>query len=196
MKTTTHPLVEDYLRRLDRAATVLPRGEREELLTEIRAHVEVGLAHDPREAEVRNLLDELGTPADIVAAAAPTRPAVRRGAREAFAVLLLLTGLPPILGWLVGAGLLLWSPLWTWRDKLLGLLVWPGGLVVALGAPTFTAANCAVSGTAVGSPVSTNCTASGPSVLSLVLLAAAVVPPLVVAGYLYWVAGRRSTDPA
>jgi hypothetical protein len=196
MKTTAHPLVEDYLRRLDRAARVLPRAERDELLIEIRAHVEASLAQDPGEADVRNLLDELGAPADIVAAAAPTQPPVHRGAREAFAVLLLLTGLPPILGWLVGAGLLLWSPLWTWRDKLLGLLVWPGGIAVALGAPTLTAAHCAVSGTAVGSPAGTDCTTSGTSVLSVVVLAAAVVAPLVVAGYLYWIAGHRSTDPA
>jgi hypothetical protein len=198
MRAATRPLADDYLRRLERAAGVLPRGEREELLTEIRAHLEAGLAHDPGEAEVRNLLDQLGTPADIVAAAAPTRRPVRRGARESFAVLLLLTGFPPVLGWLVGAGLLLSSPLWTWRDRLLGLLVWPGGIVVALGVPTFTArsGSCAGSGTAVGGPAGTTCTTSGSSVLSLALVVAAVVAPLVVAGYLYWIAGRRSTDPA
>jgi hypothetical protein len=32
-------------------------------------------------------------------------------------------------------GLLLWSPLWTVRQKLLGILVWPGGYITWLGAP-------------------------------------------------------------
>jgi hypothetical protein len=31
-------------------------------------------------------------------------------------------GLPPVLGWLVGAGLLASSPLWSPRQKVLGLL--------------------------------------------------------------------------
>src|SRR5215210_3386965 len=133
MTTVTHPLIADYLHRLERAAQVLPKSDRDELVAEIRSHLDDGLAADATEADVRNLLDDLGTPEEIVAVAAPPRPTVKRGPREVFAVLLLLTGIPPFIGWIVGAGLLLWSPLWTWWQKLLGILVWPGGLFLAGG---------------------------------------------------------------
>lgn len=69
--SSTHPLVKRYLRRLDDAARRLPRAERRELLDEIRAHLDAGLGPADSEAAVRNLLDDLGDPADIVAAAQP-----------------------------------------------------------------------------------------------------------------------------
>jgi hypothetical protein len=100
MKTTIHPLAEEYLRRLEHHARVLPRSERDELIAEIRDHVTSGLSADSTEADVRNLLDALGSPADIVDAARPENPPVRRGAREVFALILLVTGLPPSLHWL------------------------------------------------------------------------------------------------
>ena len=185
MKTTTHRLAEEYLRRLERDARVLPRHEREELIAEIRDHVNSALSPESTEADVRNLLDALGSPADIVAAARPEHPGVRRGAREVFALILLVTGLPPILGWMAGVGLLLWSPLWTVRQKLLGILVWPGGYIVWLGGPVTLnrVESC---------DPSSGCVAQGPPwwwILTLVLLA---VAPLVVAAHLYRAAGRRS----
>ncbi len=171
--TTTHPLGEDYLRRLQRAARVLPRRQREELLEEIRAHLDAGLAPHATEADARNLLDDLGSPDDIVAAARPGGAPLRRGAREVFALLLLVTGFPPVLGWLVGAGLLASSPLWSPRQKVLGLLVWPGGYVAALAA-------AAVAVLAL------------PSALGMATLALFVLAPVVVATYLYRAAGRRA----
>ena len=115
-----------------------------------------GSGPTPREADVRNLLDDLGPPADIVAAARPDRAPTRRGAREVFGLILLATGFPPILGWLAGVGLVLWSPLWTARQKLLGILVWPGGLVAAIGvgvavAPASNRISCDL--TADGRPI-------------------------------------------
>src|SRR3954469_22013031 len=101
MMTTTHPLADGYLKRLDRASRALPRYQREELLTDVRTHLEAGLSPDATEADVRNLLDELGPPEEIVAPAVPESPSVRRGAREVFALLLLVTGFPPVIGWLV-----------------------------------------------------------------------------------------------
>ena len=68
-----------------------------------------------------------------MAAAGPVHPMARRGAREVFALVLLVTGFPPIFGWLAGVGLLLWSSLWSTRQKLLGKLVWQGGYVLVLG---------------------------------------------------------------
>ncbi len=100
MTVTMHPMGEEYLQRLGRAARVLPRGQREELLAEVRSHLEAGLPPDASEAEARNVLDALGSPADIVAAARPDHVPTRRGAREVLALLFLVTGLPPVLGWL------------------------------------------------------------------------------------------------
>lgn len=61
--------------------------------------------------------------------ATPGRPAQGTG-MELAAVLFLTVGslLLPFLGWIVGLVLLWSSRLWTPRDKILGTLVWPGGL--------------------------------------------------------------------
>ncbi|HEV2070455.1 MAG TPA: hypothetical protein VGR26_11720 [Acidimicrobiales bacterium] len=173
MTGTIHPLGDEYLRRLERATRVLPRGQREELLAEIRSHIEAGLAPDATDAEARNLLDDLGSPADIVAAARPDEVPARRGAREVFALVVLVVGIPPFLGWLVGVALLVSSPLWSTRQKLLGILVWPGGLMTV-------AAVAAGLVMAVPSPVSN------------VLMAVLALAPLVVAVYLYQEAGRQA----
>lgn len=78
--TNGHPLVERYLARLDAAARRLPRGERRELVDEIRAHLDAGIGPDPAEADVRNVLDDLGDPDEIVAAARPaTSPTAAPG---------------------------------------------------------------------------------------------------------------------
>jgi hypothetical protein len=193
MMTTTHPLADEYLKRLDRAARALPRHERVELVTDVRTHLEAGLPPDATEADVRNLLDELGSPEEIVTAASPERTLVTRGAREVFALLLLVTGFPPVIGWLVGVGLLLWSPLWSSGQKLLAILVWPGGYVVALGIGVVVSpAACTSGGRPVGTPV--DCVSAGPSVLTFVVAAIVVLAPLVVAAHLYRAAGRRSAD--
>lgn len=62
---------DEYLRELRRAARVLPRRQRTELLAEIEAHLIDGLAQAESEAAVRNLLEDLGDPGDIVGAALP-----------------------------------------------------------------------------------------------------------------------------
>jgi hypothetical protein len=63
--------VEDYLRDLERCAARLPRRQRGELLAELREHLDAGVDEGASEAEIRNLLDALGTPAEIVEEAAP-----------------------------------------------------------------------------------------------------------------------------
>jgi hypothetical protein len=174
MMKTTHPLADDYLRRFEHSARVLPRSEQKELVGSIRDHLDAAIAPDATEADVRNVLDDLGEPADIVAAAQPGRAPARRGAREAFAVILLALGLPPILGWLVGVGLLLSSPLWTARQKALGILVWPGGLLAVGAAPALLA------GVAVAAPI------------GAIVMIVMIVAPIFVAAYLYRAAGRRA----
>jgi hypothetical protein len=134
------PLVDDYLRRLEAATAHLPRARRAELVEEIRAHIDSALREagsgDP--AAVRNVLERLGPPDEIAAAAGPPTPA--RGRLESAALLVLgLSFLLPGLGYLIGAGLVVGSPAWDGREKLVGLLIPPavlfgGGLVLALGA--------------------------------------------------------------
>lgn len=201
MNATAHRLVDSYLGALDEVARSLPRRERDELVEQIRTHLAEAVTEDMSEADVRNVLDALGDPHDIVAAAGPVRAPVRRGAREVFALLFLVSGIPPILGWLAGLGLLISSPLWTTRQKWLGAFVWPGGwfgLFILVATPaTVTAGSCTSSNTFLepnGSTVITGCASShtitpwlwAPGVILAVGL------PIVVAIYLWRVAGRRS----
>ena len=76
MQVNTDPLVEDYMRRLEAAAWALPDYRREELLAEIRAHLDEALRQVPAgdEAAVRSVLARLGSPEEIVAAAADPMP--------------------------------------------------------------------------------------------------------------------------
>jgi hypothetical protein len=76
MNVHTDPLVDDYLRRLDAAASALPAHRREELVSEIRDHLQEALRQAPAsdEAAVRNLLERLGPPDEIVSAAADQVP--------------------------------------------------------------------------------------------------------------------------
>ena len=71
MNVHTDPLVDDYLRRLDAAASALPAHRREELVSEIGDHLQEGLRQAPAgdEAAVRNMLERLGPPEEIVSAA-------------------------------------------------------------------------------------------------------------------------------
>lgn len=210
MMATTHPLVAQYLRRLDDAARRLPRHQRDELTAEIRAHLDAGLAPDAGEAEIRNFLDGLGSPTEIVAAARPEGPVERRGPREIAAVLFLVTGFPPFLGWFVGLGLLLWSPLWTARQKLLGALVWPGGLSLTLLPLSLLAFAAPVTRCTVGVPVETGTptvttlgplteTCTGPGGAAFLVPVAGIIlfaAPILMAVYLWRAAGRNQGVPA
>ena len=57
--------------------------------------------------------------------------------RDLLAVVALVVGslVLPVLGWLLGVGLLWTSRTWRPAEKLLGTLVWPGGLLVPLALP-------------------------------------------------------------
>ena len=193
----THPLIDDYLRALGGAVRDLPRRERDELVAQVREHIDTALPADASEADVRNVLDGLGSPRDIAAAAGVRPPTARRGAREAFALVLLVLGIPPFIGWVVGLALLLWSPLWTARQKLLATLVWPGGwfgaflffFALPVGQQSRTACESSIT-----NPV-TRCTAatsSGPpGWVPIVVAVVFFTLPLVVATYLWREAGER-----
>lgn len=77
MNVNADPLVEDYLRHLEAVSAVLPEYRRAELLAEIREHLDEALRQVPAgdEAAVRSVLQRLGSPEEIVAAAADPMPA-------------------------------------------------------------------------------------------------------------------------
>jgi uncharacterized membrane protein len=130
--------VDRYLHDLDEELRDLPDARRKELLGEIREHIDSALAEEPPgdEADVRNVLERLGEPADIAEEARQRFGIVRAkpGLREILAVILLPIGgvIVPVLGWIVGAILLATSNVWTGREKVIGLLLVPGGLLPAM----------------------------------------------------------------
>ena len=134
-------LVAQYLKELSHTARVLPPARRDELVQDVRSHIAVALSErgDQDPDTVRAVLDGLGQPAEIVAAALADSGvdgppiSVGIGGREIAAIVLLLFGAVLVgLGWLAGV-LLLWaSPRWTVREKVVGTLVLPGGVVLPI----------------------------------------------------------------
>jgi hypothetical protein len=138
-----HPLAGDYLKRLKKISTHLPRARRIELLDEIAGHLREALPAGASEAEAREVLERLGEPEQIVAEAAPEGEPPRAGLREWLAIpLLLLGGFVVLIGWFVGATLLWDSKVWTLRDKLIGTLILPGGLLPIVLLLTITTTTC------------------------------------------------------
>jgi hypothetical protein len=152
-------LIRDYLGRLEAASGPLSPVRRDELRTEVAEHIEAALAEGgvADEATVRNVLDRLGPPEDIVAAestsgaqglpggpviAAPAAARPGWGPVEILAVLLLTLGyvVLPFIGPLTGLVLVWASSRWDRREKWIAtvivvvLLVVP--IVLVLGAGT------------------------------------------------------------
>jgi hypothetical protein len=108
MKVHTDPLVDDYLRRLDAAASRLPADQREELVSEIRDHLQEALRQTPTgdQAAVRNALERLGSPEEIAAAAADPAPGQPAGAASQINGLAIASVLVAVL-WFAGLGAVL-----------------------------------------------------------------------------------------
>jgi hypothetical protein len=176
------------------------------------------------ETAVRNVLERLGDPTAIAAEAglepapAPAPAAVgpvpvmtaaaRSGPRPRDVVTVLLVLLGGVVGlflvfgmwsaiavWSVGLVLLWSSPRWAVREKLLGSLIWPGGLL----APLFVlfllpARVCTATGSAEnGSSVTTTELCTGPELpfwLQVAILVIGVAGPVAVAFHLLRRAGR------
>jgi hypothetical protein len=186
--STLHPLAEGWLHELERAAAVLPPAERRELVADLRAHLTEALAPDAGEAEVRIVLDRLGDPQQIVAEAGGPEPeSSRRGKLEWSAIVLVLAGgLLYGVGWLVGVVLLWTSEAWTVRDKLIGTLVPPGGLLAAAAALLYGLAGASQVCTG-GSGLKTRCTGGLSTVQTVAFLAfltASLILPMLTAVYL------------
>lgn len=135
-------LVRDYLVRLDDVARPLPSARRAELTREVHEHIDAALAEAGRRDEVtiRNILERLGRPEEIVAAEAGWEAAQpgwagsppggmstarsRWGATEIIALLLLTLGwlLWPI-GPLIGLIFVWISARWTRRQKVMATVI-------------------------------------------------------------------------
>jgi uncharacterized membrane protein len=201
-------LVRAYLAELERQSQHLPADRRADLVAGIREHIDAARASGDAQTpdEIRALLARLGSPAEIVAAEhEDTHGAVFVHAspgtgRELAAVLLLSVGgvVIPIIGWIVGAVLLWTSPWWTRGDKLLGTLVWPGGMFAVLYA--FTAPTTTCSGTQTVTTNGDQVTITGQTCTGFALPIALGVPlalllflaPAAVAIVLYRRARRRA----
>jgi uncharacterized membrane protein len=152
---TPDPLVDEYLNRLDIAARALTPDRRRELAGDVREHIDAALVSEGNSdpATVRNVLERLGQPEEIVAAEGGPGPAAAEvaapvaspgrawGAIEVAAILLLFPGaiVLPVVGPMVGIGLLWLSTAWSTRVKVVVtviavlLAVLPVALVLGVG---------------------------------------------------------------
>ena len=150
----TDPFVRAYLDRLDRCAAVLPTDQRTELVEEISRHIADAMAAGQvrTEADTRTMLDRLGEPEEIVAAAradagatpgftpsppyigeAPVALRAPTATREGITVALLTIGsIVPVIGWLAGVAMLWTSTRWRPGEKVLGTLIMPLGPAAVL----------------------------------------------------------------
>ncbi|UCM91339.1 HAAS signaling domain-containing protein [Streptomyces marincola] len=94
-----NPLVRSYLSSVEREAAALPTPRREELVADLREHIEISLAESGRgdDAQVRDILNRLGSAQEVVRAALeeePVPPLTSPESRRRTAVTLTLALLP------------------------------------------------------------------------------------------------------
>jgi len=173
---------------------VPPRGALE-LVDEISEHIAEARAglESENEAAIRTLLDRLGDPEEIAAEARERFGLAPRkvGWKEVGALIMLPIGgvILPVLGWFIGIVLLWVSDAWSTRDKLVGTLLFPGGLLLplALGVMAEESSGC---GTIVNpqlspQPIGSNCPpADGTGAWEVALVVMLVLVPLVTTVYL------------
>lgn len=177
----THPFVEDYLARLSAESwRLLPPDQARELVEDVREHLASAITEQSSEAEIRDVLDRLGPPAEVVGSAGPTAPAVSApvlypqvvaprppsfGGVEVGAIATLLIAEVAAIFWplsvplwIAGLVLLLVSRLWTGGEKALGI----AGLVTGFPIVLFTL-TYAVAGAVTSAEVCSTSTAPGPN---------------------------------
>jgi hypothetical protein len=180
-------LVRRYLAQLDAALRGVDASRREEILAEVRGHIDEGRTGlDPGDAaSVRTLLDRVGDPAAIAAEAGAPPPGSRRW--DAWAPWLIIFG--PVasgLGWIAGMLILWTSPTWSRRDQLIATFVPLAGLVALFfGLVTVLRAAAGCPGHVPALHAAAGCTAKGltlPLGVAILLvvagLAAHLLPPI------------------
>ncbi len=197
MTDQQHPLVTNFLARLQsEAAARLPADRAGELVADIRGHLRERITTDATESDVRNAVDRIGTPAELVDEAVGSAPASARppapnpgNRRELTALAMLVLSVliaiaVPVAGLLLIAGLVLvfTSTRWRGSDKALASVVYtllgmPAVVIVGLFAPlTAKGGGCVGTITGAEAPSSAQvCTSTGSGAPTwlLVLLAVA-----------------------
>jgi len=109
------------------------------------------------------------------------------GLEMAAIVLLLGGGFFFLVGWVVGAVLLWISPRWRLADKLLGTVVWPGGLFLILYIATMTPGGNQI---CIGTGTTARCAWTGlpapPPWVGIMTLVVLVLGQLATAVWLWW----------
>ena len=174
MTTSSERVMDDYLGRLEHSLSDVPAAQRKVIIAEIVTHIDEALAEEPddSEASVRNVLDRVGDPEEIASEAREDLD-IRRPKTSVLdplaLVLLLIGGFLYLVGWIAGVVFLWLSDVWSTRQKIIGTLFVPGGLVAPLIlflSPT-SYTSCSTSG--VGAEATTVCE-GGASLLSQFLL--------------------------
>jgi hypothetical protein len=138
MASSADNMVGRYLAQLDDELRNVPAPRRREVMQAIAGRIAASRKElvTETDADVRAILYGVGEPADIGAAARERFGVVERRSnwREIAALILLPFGgvVVPVGGWLLGVFFLWVSEAWTPRDKLIGTLVVPGGLLLPL----------------------------------------------------------------
>ncbi|MGW4109342.1 HAAS signaling domain-containing protein [Actinosynnema sp. NPDC004786] len=124
-----HPLISSYLETLRQRAVSLPPSRRAELVEEIGSWISTSLPESPSEANIRTVLDRLGTPEEIVDTATGEGSArgvgvepLRRWDLVGLSLLLLGGVAVPPVGYVVGSVIVGASRRWSPTARV--LLVW------------------------------------------------------------------------
>lgn len=188
--STLHPAATAYLRQVRREGRDLPRDRLAELVSDLEEHLSVAVPADASDVQAAEVLERLGDPREVVAAARPevTVPLERRGVREWAAIFLLLFGFfAAVVGWIVGLVLLWSSQAWTTRDKIVGTLVLPGGLFTSVVLVLIAGGSSHEEKCASGIAAVAHCTSvggGGPSTIVSVALVLLALTPLASAVFL------------
>lgn len=147
MTVEARQILDEYLLALERELRELSPADRAEIVLEIREHFEDARREltDPTEAQLRNIVERLGTP-DEIAAEARRRFGVERQPampdpisltsglpRSAYGALEILAVIGWVVWWPAGVLLMALSSRWSRRDKVIALTVELGFFVVLAG---------------------------------------------------------------
>jgi flagellar basal body-associated protein FliL len=121
----TDRLVDDYLSRLEEAAAHLQWSRRAELIAEIREHIETALREEEAASEVavRNVLERLGPPEEIVEAAEPAAAPAEPEPTGKLEIATIVALLVPFIGWVGGLVMMMLSRAWSGREKGLAFVL-------------------------------------------------------------------------
>ena len=150
MTVDSRRILDDYLGALEEELRGLSPSDRAEIILEVREHYEEARRElvDPTEADLRNIVERLGPPAEIAAEARqrlgvavpaidPGTPAASADAgcaASAAGPLEIAALILWVLWWPVGVLLMALSPRWTRREKATAMVVELGFFAVLLGA--------------------------------------------------------------